>query len=56
MHPREQKRKVSRRLRSQTSQVLVTPLPGLGCGRSFRNTTRALLMMYVCTPVMSSTF
>jgi hypothetical protein len=47
---------VSSRLRSQTSQVLVTPLPGLGWGRSLRNTTRALLMMYVCTPVMSSTF
>jgi hypothetical protein len=45
LQPREQKRNVSRRLRSQTSQVLVTPLPGLGCGRSFRNTTRALLMM-----------
>jgi len=47
---------VSRRLRSQTSQVLVTPFPGRGCGRSLRNTTRALLMMYVCTPAMSSTF
>ncbi len=39
------KRNVSNKLRSQDSQVLVTPLAGLGCGRSFRNTTRALLMM-----------
>jgi hypothetical protein len=30
LQPREQNRKESRRLRSQTSQVLVTPLPGLG--------------------------
>ncbi|XP_047045825.1 uncharacterized protein LOC124650330 [Lolium rigidum] len=40
LHPREQKQqKVSRSLRLQTSQVFVTPLPGLGCCRSFRNTT-----------------
>jgi len=30
LQPREQKLKESRRLRSQTWQVLVTPLPGLG--------------------------
>lgn len=30
LQPREQNRKESRRLRSQTSQVLVTPFPGLG--------------------------
>lgn len=47
LQPREQKRKESRRLRSQTSQVLVTPLPGLGCGLSFKKTTLALLIMYV---------
>jgi len=47
LHPREQKRKESRRLRSHTSQVLVTPFPGRGCGLSFKNTTLALLIMYV---------
>ncbi|XP_047083608.1 uncharacterized protein LOC124694696 [Lolium rigidum] len=37
---KEQKQqKVSRSLRLQTSQVFVTPLSGLGCCRSFRNTT-----------------
>lgn len=30
LQPREQKVKESRRLRSQTRQVFVTPLPGLG--------------------------
>jgi hypothetical protein len=47
LQPREQKRKESRRLRSHTSQVLVTPFPGLGCGLSLRKTTFALLIMYV---------
>ncbi|BAT12187.1 Os10g0574750 [Oryza sativa Japonica Group] len=54
LQPREQKRKLSRRLRLQTSQMLATaPLPALCWGRSLRNTTRALLMTYVCTPPMS---
>nr|XP_051208503.1 uncharacterized protein LOC127325728 [Lolium perenne]XP_051208504.1 uncharacterized protein LOC127325728 [Lolium perenne]XP_051208505.1 uncharacterized protein LOC127325728 [Lolium perenne]XP_051208506.1 uncharacterized protein LOC127325728 [Lolium perenne]XP_051208507.1 uncharacterized protein LOC127325728 [Lolium perenne]XP_051208508.1 uncharacterized protein LOC127325728 [Lolium perenne]XP_051208509.1 uncharacterized protein LOC127325728 [Lolium perenne] len=40
LHPREEKQqKVSRSLRLQTLQVFVTPLLGLGCCRSFRNTT-----------------
>jgi predicted Zn-ribbon and HTH transcriptional regulator len=56
LQPSEQNRNVSSRLRSHVSQVLVTPLAGLGCGRSFRNTTLALLIMYVCTPDISSTF
>ncbi|KAM0900277.1 hypothetical protein ACQ4PT_020744 [Festuca glaucescens] len=39
LHPREQKQqKVSRSLGLQNSQVFVTPLLGLGCCRSFRNT------------------
>ena len=45
LQPREQNRNESRRLRSQTSQVLVTPFPGLGWGRSLRKTTLALLIM-----------
>lgn len=45
LQPREQKRKESTRLRSQTSQVLVTPFPGLGCGLSLRKTILALLIM-----------
>ncbi len=56
LQPREQNLKLSRRLRSHDSQVLVTPLAARGCGLSLRNTIRALLMMYVCTLVMSSTF
>jgi hypothetical protein len=45
LKPSEQYRNVSIRLRTHVSQVLVTPLEGLGCGRSFRNTTLALLIM-----------
>lgn len=56
LQPSEQNRNESSRLRVQTSHVLVTPFPGLGCGRSFKKTTRALFIMYVCTPVMSNTF
>jgi hypothetical protein len=56
LHPREQKRKESGRLRQQISQVLVTPLPGLACGRPLRNTILALLITYVCTWEMSISF
>lgn len=56
LQPREQKEKESRRLRSQTRQVLVTPFPGLGWGLSFKNTILALLIMYVWTPVISMYF
>lgn len=44
LQPREQNLKESRRLLSQTSQVLRTPFPGLGWGRSLMNTTLALLI------------
>lgn len=47
LQPKEQNLNESRRLRQQISQVLVTPLPGRGCGRSLRKTIFALLMMYV---------
>ena len=56
LHPREQNRKESGRLRQQISQVLVTPLPGLVCGRPLRNTILALLITYVCTCEMSISF
>lgn len=56
MQPREQNLKESRRLLSQTWQVFVTPLPGLGCGLSFKKTTLALLIMYVWTEEMSKYF
>jgi hypothetical protein len=56
LHPREQKRNESGRLRQQISQVLVTPLPGLACGRPLRNTILALLITYVCTCEMSISF
>ena len=56
MQPREQKRNESGRLRQQISQVLVTPLPGLACGRPLRNTILALLITYVCTCEMSISF
>lgn len=56
LQPREQKVKESRRLRSQTRQVFVTPLPGLGWGLSFKKTILALFMIYVWTPVISKYF
>jgi len=56
LQPREQKRNESGRLRQQISQVLVTPLPGLACGRPLRNTILALLITYVCTCEMSISF
>lgn len=56
LQPREQKVKESRRVRWQMRQVLVTPLPGLGWGLSFKNTILALFIMYVWTPLMSRNF
>jgi hypothetical protein len=56
LQPREQKRNESGRLRQQISQVLVTPLPGLACGRPLRNTILALLITYVCTCERSISF
>jgi hypothetical protein len=56
LHPREQNRNESGRLRQQISQVLVTPLPGLACGLPLRNTILALLITYVCTCAMSISF
>lgn len=48
MQEREQKWKGSWRIRSQVQQKLPEPLKGLDCGRCFKNTTFALLMVYGC--------
>lgn len=56
LQPREQNRNESGRLRLQISQVLVTPFPSRGCGRSFKNTIFAPFITYGCTHDMSINF